>query len=155
MRLKGGLTRVLTCRFPPVSPFFLLTLLESNKFISFFFPRRRLFIRGRQALTPDGDDDGGGGAGGGVLTLNHNDENQESLHYARGCYRTLKNYLRDVHTTLEYNAHDHLANIDNPLLLNIQAYTADQRLNPFKAGFNPRSCLNPPHKGHHRRRYPA
>ena len=103
----------------------------------------------------DGDDDGGGGAGGGVLTLNHNDENQESLHYARGCYRTLKNYLRDVHTTLEYNAHDHLANIDNPLLLNIQAYTADQRLNPFKAGFNPRSCLNPPHKGHHRRRYPA
>ena len=88
-----------------------------------------MFIRGRQALTPDGDDDGGGGAGGGVLTLNHNDENQESLHYARGCYRTLKNYLRDVHTTLEYNAHDHLANIDNPLLLNIQAYTADQRLN--------------------------
>ena len=77
----------------------------------------RLFIRGRQALTPEGDDADGGG----VLTLNHNDENQESLHYARGCYRTLKNYLRDVHTTLEYNAHDHLANIDNPLLLNIQA----------------------------------
>ena len=72
-----------------------------------------------------------------MLTLNHNDENQESLHYARGCYRTLKNYLRDVHTTLEYNAHDHLANIDNPLLLNIQAYTADQRLNPSKSALIP------------------
>ena len=33
----------------------------------------------------------------------------------------LKNYLNDNETTLEYNTNDHLSNIDNPLLLNIQS----------------------------------
>ena len=33
----------------------------------------------------------------------------------------LRNYLNDNETTLEYNTNDHLSNIDNPLLLNIQS----------------------------------
>ena len=39
----------------------------------------------------------------------------------RGCHRMLRNYLNDNETTLEYNTNDHLSNIDNPLLLNIQS----------------------------------
>lgn len=77
----------------------------------------KLFMHGRKALTIDDTSESTS-----VLTLNpENQENQQSIHYARGCHRMLGNYLSDNETTLEYNTNDHLSNIDNPLLLNIQS----------------------------------
>lgn len=80
----------------------------------------RLFIHKRQALNFD-DVSNSESLKFQPLSISADDQNRESVHYARGCQSILRNYLSDVETSIEYSTDDALRNIDNALLLKAQS----------------------------------